>query len=97
MTARTLSSRKDMMAAARSMVPADGLNRLADLRAWAEGEAEALASLCVERFDGCERHPRDETAIADRARYRRVMAICDAIDHDAVLLLRLAALLAKGE
>lgn len=76
-------------------LPTDGNAWLARIRAQAAADAEMLAPLTRQRFDGVERTPADPAASAAKETYDAVVALVDGINADRVLQLRIAALLAR--
>jgi hypothetical protein len=76
--------------AAPASVLAVELGRLREL---AEREIAALEPLTKTRFDGAERLPADDRAIADVETYRDALQLVGIIASDRVLMMRLERLL----
>jgi hypothetical protein len=66
---------------------------LGRLRELAEREIAALEPLTKTRFDGAERLPADDRAIADVETYRDALQLVGIIASDRVLMMRLERLL----
>lgn len=80
---------------ARAQAAPEGLAMLDRIRHRARLEAEALMPLAQSRFTGTERLPADPEAITALAEYEALVRMIDGVKADAVLLLRITALLAK--
>lgn len=73
------------------------LATLARIRTRARAEAAALAPRCSARFDGVERLEADPDAVSAKQDFDALVALIDDINADRVLLMRAAAILARGK
>lgn len=71
-----------------------GIEMLGHIRALARDEIDRLDPVCHDRFDGVERLPADEQAIAQRKVYRGILAMVDEVSADIAMARRIAARLA---
>ncbi|MFN3656809.1 MAG: hypothetical protein ACK4UO_06115 [Pseudolabrys sp.] len=74
-----------------------GYAQLVAMRVQARGEAELLAPLCVERFDGAERIKPDADDVKAKANAEALIALVDVILGDRALLTRIGAELARRQ
>jgi hypothetical protein len=88
-----MSKRPSFIAAARRQAPAGGLALLAAIRKLAQDSSAALEPMTRARFDGVERIPADAGAAEEQRIYDAIVRLCDGVETDAVLMLRVTALL----
>lgn len=74
-----------------------GLAILQHIRARALADSAVLAPLCIRRFDGAEWLLPDATDIEAKAAADATVALVDGIMADVGLVLRVAAMLARGK
>lgn len=71
------------------------LRMLAPARALLVDQIDELSPLCLSRWDGVERQPADEVAIAKREALEGLVAMIDAITGDQALIAAIALRMVK--